>query len=181
MKKILFVIFIELLALPALFAQIHLSFTGKDVLDQHVTLHHVDIHNVTQDWTQTIYYPDTTLELTYVGIEDHNPSTPESTGLTLSQNTPNPFDGSTRFSIHLSYNDNVNISIYDINGRLVLRDSRSLTAGNHVFRLTLGTAQSYVLSVRGSKERASIKMVNLSSKGNNRIEYESSTISIEEK
>lgn len=179
MKKILFVIFIELLALPALFAQIHLSFTGKDVLDQHVTLHHVDIHNVTQDWTQTIYYPDTTLELTYVGIEDHNPSTPESTGLTLSQNIPNPFDGSTRFSIHLPYNDDVNINIYDINGRLVLRDSRSLTAGNHVFRLTLGTAQSYVLSVRGSKESASIKMVNLSSKGNNRIEYESSTIDVE--
>ncbi len=179
MKKFLVLIFIELLALPALFAQIHLSFTGKDVLDQHVTLHHVDIHNVTQDWTQTIYYPDTTLELTYVGIEDHNPSTPESTGLTLSQNIPNPFDGSTRFSIHLPYNDDVNINIYDINGRLVLRDSRSLTAGNHVFRLTLGTAQSYVLSVRGSKERASIKMVNLSSKGNNRIEYESSTIDVE--
>jgi uncharacterized protein (TIGR02145 family) len=178
-KKILLVVIIELLALPVLFAQIHLSFTGKDVLNQYVRLHHVDIHNVTQDWTQTIYYPDTTLELTYVGIEDHNPSTPESTGLTLSQNIPNPFDGSTRFSIHLPYNDDVNINIYDINGRLVLRDSRSLTAGNHVFRLTLGTAQSYVLSVRGSKERASIKMVNLSSKGNNRIEYESSTIDVE--
>lgn len=179
MKKFLLLVFIELLALPALFAQIHLSFTGKDVLGQHVRLHHVDIHNVTQDWTQTIYYPDTTLELTYVGIEDHNTSTAEPTGLSLSQNIPNPFDGSTRFSIHLPYNDDVNINIYDINGRLVLRDSRSLTAGNHVFRLTLGTAQSYVLSVRGSKERASIKMVNLSSKGNNRIEYESSTIDVE--
>ena len=179
MKKILLVVIIELLALPVLFAQIHLSFTGKDVLNQYVRLHHVDIHNVTQDWTQTIYYPDTTLELTYVGIEDHNTPTPEQKGLFLSQNIPNPFDGSTRFSIHLPYNDDVNINIYDINGRLVLRDSRSLTAGNHVFRLTLGTAQSYVLSVRGSKERASIKMVNLSSKGNNRIEYESSTIDVE--
>lgn len=179
MKKLLFVVFIELLALPALFAQIHLSFTGKDVLDQHVTLHHVDIHNVTQDWTQTIYYPDTTLELTYVGIEDYNTSTPESKGLSLSQNIPNPFDGTTRFSIHLPYNDDVNISIYDINGRLVLRDSRNLIAGSHVFRLTLGAAQSYVLSVQGSKESASIKMVNLSSRGNNRIEYEGSTIDVE--
>lgn len=179
MKKFLFVVFIELLALPALFAQIHLSFTGKDILGQHVKLHHVDIHNVTQDWIQTIYYPDTTLELTYVGIEDHHTSTPESKGLSLSQNIPNPFDGSTRFSVHLPYNDDVNISIYDINGRLVLRDSRSLTAGSHIFRLTLGAAQSYVLSVHGSKESASIKMVNLSSKGNNQIEYESSTIDVE--
>ena len=179
MKKFLLVVFIELLALPTLFAQIHLSFTGKDVLGQHVKLHHVDIHNVTQDWTQTIYYPDTTLELTYVGIEDHNPATMQSSVLSLSQNIPNPFDGTTRFSIHLPYNDDINISIYDINGRLVLRDSRSLTAGSHVFRLTLGAAQSYVLSVHGSKESASIKMVNLSSKGNNQIEYESTSIDIE--
>ena len=179
MKKILLVVIIELLALPVLFAQIHLSFTGMDVLNQYVRLHHVDIHNVTQDWTQTIYYPDTTLELTYVGIEDHNTPTPEQKGLYLSQNIPNPFDGTTRFSIHLPYNDDVNISIYDINGRLVLRESRNLTAGSHVFRLSLGAAQSYVLSVLGSKESASIKMVNLSSKGNNIIEYESSTIDVE--
>ena len=179
MKKILLVVFIELLTLPILFAQIHLSFTGKDVLGQHVRLHHVDIHNVTQDWTQTIYYPDTTLELTYVGIENHNPATMQSSVLSLSQNIPNPFDGSTRFSIHLPYNDDVNINIYDINGRLVLRDSRSLTAGSHIFRLTLGAAQSYVLSVHSSKESASIKMVNLSSKGNNHIEYEGSAIDIE--
>jgi len=179
MKKILLVIFIALITLPALFAQIHLSFTGKDVLNQYVRLHHVDIHNVTQDWTQMIYYPDTTLELTYVGIEDHNPSVSQASRLSISQNRPNPFDGTTRFSIHLPYNDDITISIYDINGRLVLRDSRSLIAGNHVFKLTLGATQSYVLNVQGSKESASIKMVNLSSKGNNHIEYESSTIDVE--
>ena len=179
MKKILLVIFIALITLPALFAQIHLSFTGKDVLNQYVRLHHVDIHNVTQDWTQTIYYPDTTLELTYVGIEDHNPSVSQAPMLSISQNRPNPFDGTTRFSIHLPYNDDITLSIYDINGRLVLRDSRSLIAGNHVFKLTLGATQSYVLNVQGSKESASIKMVNLSSKGNNHIEYESSTIDVE--
>lgn len=179
MKKILLVVIIELLALPVLFAQIHLSFTGKDVLNQYVRLHHVDIHNVTQDWTQTIYYPDTTLELTYVGIEDHNTPTPEQKGLFLSQNIPNPFDGTTRFSIHLPYNDDVNISIYDINGRLVLRDSRSLTAGNHIFQVTLGAAQSYVLTAQGTKEKVSIKMVNLSSRGNNHLEYAGSSIDVE--
>ena len=179
MKKILLVIIIELLALPVLFAQIHLSFTGMDVLNQYVRLHHVDIHNVTQDWTQTIYYPDTTLELTYVGIEDHNTPTPEQKGLFLSQNIPNPFDGTTRFSIHLPYNDDVNISIYDINGRLVLRDSRSLTAGNHIFQVTLGAAQSYVLTAQGTKEKVSIKMVNLSSRGNNHLEYAGSSIDVE--
>ena len=179
MKKILLVVIIELLALPVLFAQIHLSFTGKNVLNQYVRLHHVDIHNVTQDWTQTIYYPDTTLELTYVGIEDHNTPTPEQKGLFLSQNIPNPFDGTTRFSIHLPYNDDVNISIYDINGRLVLRDSRSLTAGNHIFQVTLGAAQSYVLTAQGTKEKVSIKMVNLSSRGNNHLEYAGSSIDVE--
>jgi len=178
-KKILLVVIIELLALPVLFAQIHLSFTGKNVLNQYVRLHHVDIHNVTQDWTQTIYYPDTTLELTYVGIEDHNTPTPEQKGLFLSQNIPNPFDGTTRFSIHLPYNDDVNISIYDINGRLVLRDSRSLTAGNHIFQVTLGAAQSYVLTAQGTKEKVSIKMVNLSSRGNNHLEYAGSSIDVE--
>ncbi len=179
MKKILLVVIIELLALPVLFAQIHLSFTGKDVLNQYVRLHHVDIHNVTQDWTQTIYYPDTTLELTYVGIEDHNTPTPEQKGLFLSQNIPNPFDGTTRFSIHLPYKDDVYISIYDINGRLVLRDSRSLTAGNHIFQVTLGAAQSYVLTAQGTKEKVSIKMVNLSSRGNNHLEYAGSSIDVE--
>ena len=171
MKKILLVLIIELLALPVLFAQIHLSFTGKDVLNQYVRLHHVDIHNVTQDWTQTIYYPDTILVLSDVGMDNHDRTKNLAPSLSLSQNTPNPFDAVTDFLLTIRYEDETVIEVFDIMGRKVTYKSQHLEAGTHSFRIWLNTPQQYILTVRTSHEKASIKIINNGMGGNNSVAY----------
>ena len=48
-----------------------LTFTGRDANNQYIQLSRVVIANATQSWQETIYYPDTTLTMGQVGIEDY--------------------------------------------------------------------------------------------------------------
>ena len=72
----------------ALSAQTTLTFTGKDNLDNYVQLHHVVVENLTQGWADTLYYPDTVLIMSGVGLTDHETAT----AFAVSQNVPDrPF------------------------------------------------------------------------------------------
>lgn len=65
----------------------------------------------------------------------------------LYQNTPNPFNPTTTLSFSLSIESNVNLSIYDISGRLVktLIDKR-LTAGDYDFSFDVTQGNSSLAS-----------------------------------
>ena len=52
------------------FAQTTLVFSGNDNLNNWVPLHHVTITNLTRNWSDTIYYPDTTYTMYGVGIQE---------------------------------------------------------------------------------------------------------------
>ena len=45
------------------------------------------------------------------------------------QNNPNPWTNFTKIDISLSQADNVEIKVYDVNGRLVLSSSKRMNAG----------------------------------------------------
>ena len=60
----------------------------------------------------TCTYKDTN---TYTGIESINKSLP----LGFMKASPNPFSGSTNFDIHLATGGRANLSIYDLNGKLI--------------------------------------------------------------
>jgi hypothetical protein len=64
------------------------------------------------------------------GIDD----TPSASGVKVHQNVPNPFNPSTRISFDLAQRENVNISVYDVKGRLV----------NTLFKGDLGAGPHYV-------------------------------------
>ena len=148
-------------------AQVTLTFTGKDNLDNYVQLHHVVVENVTQDWTDTLYYPDTILIMSGVGLPDYE----SASAFSVSQNVPNPFDGVTDFTMTLSYEDKVAIEVFDMAGKRVTGATQRLTSGSHSFRVWLNKPQSYLLSVKTSRDAASIKMVNNGHDGQNRIQY----------
>ena len=149
-------------------AQIELTFTGSDNLDHYVQLHHVVISNITRNWSTTIYYPDTTLTLSGVGIAEVET---ERSRFSVSQNVPNPFDGTTEVSVNMPYADNLWIDVLDLNGHVVAHSSQMLPSGAHLFRIFLGTPQTYVLNARTRQDKDAVKMVNHGSANANRIEY----------
>ncbi|HMQ98310.1 MAG TPA: metallophosphoesterase [Ignavibacteria bacterium] len=81
-----------------------------------------------------IAYPDsvkddTTIVLPPIGID---PVSEVADRFVLKQNYPNPFNPSTSISFRIPQNEQVNINIYDINGKLVEElVNKSLSAGNH--------------------------------------------------
>lgn len=148
-------------------AQVTLTFTGSDNQDHYVQLHHVVVDNVTRNWIDTLYYPDTILILSGVGLEDYTTEA----AFSLSQNVPNPFDGVTEFTLTMPCEDKAVIEVFDMAGKRVTGTVQRLTAGVHTFRVWLNKPQTYLLSVKTSHDVASVKMVNNGGRGNDGIVY----------
>ncbi len=90
----------------------------------------------------------------------------------LSQNTPNPFNGTT--DVYLTANEagTVSVEIADINGRTVETwCTSSLQGGVHQFRVTIATPGTYVMTVRQNGQTSSIKMICNGGGNGNRVEY----------
>lgn len=152
------------------FAQVRtVTFTGRDRTDQYrIQLHHVTVFNLDQLWEEVLYYPDTTLVLGTVGIEDHELNS----GLQLMQNVPNPFNGTTEFALAMQEAGEVQLEIYDITGKLaVAKRFSNLEAGTHLFRAALSSPQTYLLSAKANKNHFTIKMVNEGYAAGNSIQH----------
>lgn len=159
-------VLLTLLQAPTL-AQPSIRLTGQDSHGSYVQLHHAVIEDITQEWSDTLFYPDTILVLSGVGLENYE----RVEKLTLLQNTPNPFDGVTDFTLMMPNEDKVSIEVFDMAGRKVTGKSQRLSAGAHTFRVWLNTPQQYLLMVRTTREKVSIKMVNNGSGGSSHIAY----------
>lgn len=156
----------SLLTLVSLFAVVSaqtatLTFTGHDgVNNQYVQLYRVVVKNLSQDWQESMYWPDTTLNMhVTTGIGDVEK--PNAVSLQLSQNTPNPFEETTYANLTLADAGDVMIEITDITGRIVgTKNFSHLQQGTHQLRVNLSTAGMYFLSARQNGQSTSIKMVN---------------------
>lgn len=152
------------LAFP-MWAQYGVAFTGRDNSGGYVQMHHIVAEDVTQGWTDTLFFPDTILLLSNVGVPTH----PEAGSFSVSQNIPNPFSGVTDFVMTLPQTELVDIEIVDLSGRKVTGLSQRLAAGEHTFRVWLRSPQPYLLNVRTSNDIASLKMLNNGGSGTDRI------------
>ena len=145
-----------------------LTFTGKSSITQeHIPLHHVLVNNVSQHWEEVLYYPDTILQMGATGVEEYDAKS----SVSLLQNIPNPFDGVTDFALELDMATQVIIEVYDINGQRIMDFSGSLGQGNHLFRATLSSPQTYIVSAQTMGNRLSIKMVNSGNGKENSLVY----------
>ena len=157
MRKILCFIAIALVGVVAFAQTITLTFTGRDAADHYVQLNRVSITNLTKGWQETIYWPDTTLTM------QNGPGIDESVangGFVLSQNTPNPFSGTTDVNLTVADAGVVTLEIVDGNGKIVeTRHGTSLQPGTNQFRVSLSTAGTYVMTARQNGKTSSIKMV----------------------
>ena len=146
---------------------ITLTFTAQDAQNQRVQFDHVRVVNQSKVWTETLVWPDTVCEMSYeTGVKAYNDHS-----FSLSQNTPNPFEGETMVTLQSPGGEKVNLAIYDIQGKKVTGFQRQLSAGEHLFRVCLSQPQTYLLVARAGLHQASIKMIHLGKGGANKVEY----------
>ncbi len=134
---------------------VNLSFTAKMQGDSFQALDSVKILNVTRGWEETIYYPDTILQLTNsVGIAEA-----ENIGFWVYQNMPNPFEVSTEVKVQLPMDENITLTLYDVSGKQYAFYSGNLTSGLHTFTLQVRVAQMYILHVKTLRGEQNIKLL----------------------
>ena len=169
MKRITLFFAILFMAFWTFGQSVTLTFTGRDANNQFIQLSRVVIVNATQSWQETIYYPDTTLTMGQVGIEDYD----FENGLALQQNNPNPFEGITYANLRTVEPGDVSMVLTDVNGRIVeTQNFASLQPGIHQFRINVSAAGIYFLTIRQNGQKSSIKMVSNGQGSTNRIEYQ---------
>ena len=137
--------FLFMFVCTAVFAQtVTLTFTAKDAGNHHVQLNRVIVSNLTKGWQETLLWPDTVLVMSGTGIGDFE--TFQETSLRLSQNNPNPFDGTTFVNMQVAEPGDVSVEISDIAGRIVGANNYSpLQPDTHEIRITLSTPGLYLV------------------------------------
>lgn len=168
MKKILFIFLIVLSGVTTIFSQsnVTLTFSCQTIDSGYLQPYSITIDNLTRNWSETIYYPDTVYTLM---VGTNVPDYPTSIGM---QTSPNPFDGTTQVRIQSEKTEKVKIRLTDMVGRQCAEFSGLLYEGGNLFSISLTTPQTYVLSVQSSSEIRSLKMENVGRTGANRITYE---------
>lgn len=147
------------------------TFTGRDAEGRYVKLDRVIVTNLTTGWQTTLFWPDTTLKMENI---NQGALLSEKSALTLSQNNPNPFNGSTEVELITANTGVVTLVIADMNGRVVeTMSTASLQAGTYQFQITLEHQGVYVMSAQQNGLSSSIKMVCNEGGGGNRVEYKS--------
>lgn len=164
MKKIAIILIISCAVISN--AQTTLTFTGRDHTGDYLQLYDVVVQNLTRDWTDTLFFPDTILILSGVGIEGH-----EVSEFALSQNIPNPFAGVTDFTLMMPDAERVVIEVHDLAGRKITGTTQRLEAGMHTFRVWIAEPQTCILTAHAGKSTASVKMVNSGHGSQNSITY----------
>lgn len=134
------------------------KFTGRDQTGQHyVKLDHVKTFNLDQLWEEVLYFPDTTLVLGGVGIIDYG----NSSNSQLEQNVPNPFNGTTHFTLYLREGADALLEVFDLMGKTITSQYyANLSAGAHLFSANLTNPQVYILKVTVKNEQMHLKIVN---------------------
>ena len=169
LKRTFTLLAIVLLFVAASAQTVTLTFTGRDANSQRVQLDSVVINNQTKGWGETLVWPDTILTMQNgTGIDE----TVINDGFGLSQNNPNPFNGTTAVKLMVADAGAVTLEIADVYGRMVETwCTASLQPGINQFRVTLSATGTYILTARQNGKTSSVKMVCNGTGDGNRIEY----------
>ncbi len=169
MKRLVTLLMIMAFTVVAMAQTITLKFTGVDVVNRYVQLNRVIVTNLSQNWQETIYWPDTSFVLNN-GTGIHEVETFSETSLQLSQNNPNPFMGTTYANLTVAEDGDVAVEITDVLGRIVgAKKFVPQQAGTYQLCVNLSSTGVYFLIARQGKQTASIKMINQGSAGDNTI------------
>lgn len=154
------------------------TFTAEDAQKEHLQLSRVLITNKTRGWTETLFYPDTTLLLNEgVGISHYD----NKDKLILYQNIPNPFNGKTTFNLFLPKPCDVCLEVLNNDGKVLIGNTYSLGEGKHSFKLSLALPQTCFIKATSPHGSSAMKMVNVGFSGANDMEYDGVTENLQPK
>ncbi|MDR1791993.1 MAG: T9SS type A sorting domain-containing protein [Bacteroidales bacterium] len=139
-----------------------ITFTAQITDGSYIALDSVKVTNVTQNWSQTLYYPDTVLQMVKSNVSVENL---ENQYFIISQNIPNPFDGTTNVELQLADNEDVELFLYDLNGKLCASSKQKMEHGTYKIAISVAVAQPYLLSIKTSKGSQTIKMLSTQGQG----------------
>jgi len=138
----------------------------------HIPLDSVKIKNTTNSTDTLLVYPDTTLSIVLTSINAYFQQTENN--FEVSNNFPNPFSNRTSFNLNIKKDEEVSISIYDINGKKVIHNSYNLEKGKHEFSFSGGSSVAYFAQIETSDSKQGLKMFQISTEneGKSRLVYE---------
>lgn len=166
MKKIIFLV-AAVCSCLAMTAQT-VTFTGSDTENGYVELDRVVVINHTKGWQGMMLFPDTVLTMDNVcNFADYS----KQEGITLWQNNPNPFNGSTEVCMTLEEGGDVQLVMVDVNGLIETAHAMNLEAGTHLFRITAAGKGTHLLAASYKGKRASLVMLCHERGYANRIDY----------
>jgi len=108
-----------------------------------IQLESIRVINLFNGGDTTLFWPDTVLTLSLVGIDDIVHS---SNGFKVYQNYPNPVSNHTIIKLFVPEKDDVYFELRDLLGRTVLTSVMVLDRGYHQFRLNPGDGNLYLFS-----------------------------------
>ena len=113
-RKTVLIAIVALLGMATTFAQtsVTLTFTCQTTDGGYLQPDSITIENLSRNWVETIYYPDTVYIL---NVGTSVPNRPNDNGM---QVMPNPFDGTTRVNVQSSKTENVKMTLTDMGGRV---------------------------------------------------------------
>jgi len=147
----------------SVFSQTHitLSFAGKDSVSQNlISLDSVYVKNLTENSDTLLFGPVPELSLTATwpfGIDENNVNS--SGSFMLKQNYPNPFQGSTNFSIYRGYRGPLNLILFDDIGTKLAEYSNVFEKGLHSFVISSSVNKVMILTVFDANNSKSIKII----------------------
>jgi hypothetical protein len=162
MKKLS--IFIGLLLLfSSVFSQTQITLTiqAKDPLTQNpLALDSVTVWNLTKNCDTTLYDAVSVLNINALwpaGIQD--PGSWNSESFIVMQNVPNPFRGSTLVRIYLKNDGELNLAVYDNQGKMLSQYRNGFEKGWHLFGISTQGSQQLFLNVFDDKTTKTIKII----------------------
>lgn len=134
---------------------LRLTFTGQIGEGYYQRMDSIEIKNVTRDWVEVLYYPDTTLVIVSPdNVEDHESNKSISV-------TPSIFDGEANININVERPSNVILTAHGLSGRIYTRYESVMNTGNYSFKINLSMPQMYILSVQIGNVLHAIKICNM--------------------
>jgi uncharacterized protein (TIGR02145 family) len=156
MKKKLLLLFILALTISGQAQQsFSFTFSGRDNLS-YTQLDSITIVNQTQSCDTILYWPDTMLNLLYVGLPEFKEHISD---LMVNQNRPNPVENETSVSVFVPQQQTISLAVTDLMGREVISETYFLAKGMHSFTFVPGGSKLYIFTASGKTSRSSIKIV----------------------